>query len=229
MHLRVTWEPMTDPGVVIRSSIGGYPILPAGEAWPVCTEDGCNRRLALFFQLDIEDGFSLPFERGSTLSIFQCIQHDDPFEELDTKSPKPHERLPDRYWLHANYAIFFAAPRQQHQLAEREPCLAYSRIATSPEVEPAPRSVEALNYENIKIGGVPFWIQKPKRWTCSCGSAMEFLCSVPGDLAFPRAEGSPRQPNGRADSYFLFLGLSTYVFACRSRCHPRAIVAVRQN
>ncbi|HLJ20664.1 MAG TPA: hypothetical protein VKU84_10725, partial [Stellaceae bacterium] len=83
-------------------------------------------------QVDIEEGFGLPFERGSTLSIFQCIQHDDPFEELDTKSPKPHERLPDKYWEHASYAIVFTAPGQQHQLAEREPFLAYSRIATAP-------------------------------------------------------------------------------------------------
>ncbi|HLJ19510.1 MAG TPA: hypothetical protein VKU84_04895, partial [Stellaceae bacterium] len=84
-------------------------------------------------------------------------------------------------------------------------------------------------YKNIKLGGVPFWIQKPKHWNCSCGSTMEFLCSVPGNLPFPRAEGSPRQPNGRPDCYFLFLGLSIYIFACRARCHPRAVVAVRQN
>ena len=229
MHRRVTWQAVTDASEVIRSSIGGYPILPAGESWPVCTEDGCNQRLALFLQFDVEDGFGLPFERGSTLSIFQCLRHDDPFEELDAKSPAPHEPLPDKYWLHASYAIFFVPPGQQRQLTEREPFLGYSRLVAQPEVEPAPRSVEALNYKNMKIGGLPFWIQKPKLWNCSCGSAMAFLCSVPGDLPFPRTNGSPRQPNGRADSYFLFLGLSTYVFACRARCHPRAVVAVRQN
>jgi uncharacterized protein YwqG len=54
MHHRVTWEPMKDASAVIRSSIGGYPILPTGEAWPVCTEDGCNQRLALFLQVDID-------------------------------------------------------------------------------------------------------------------------------------------------------------------------------
>jgi hypothetical protein len=229
MHHRVTWAPMTDASQVIRSSIGGYPILPAGETWPVCTEDGCNQRLALFLQVDIEDSFGLGFERGSTLSIFQCIRHDDPFEDLDTKSPKPHERLPDKYWQHTNYAVVFTAPGWQQQSTEREPHLGYSRLVARSEIEPAPGSVEALNYKNIKIGGAPFWVQEPKRWNCSCGSEMEFLCSVPGDLQFPRADGSPRQPNGRADSYFLFLGLSTYVFACRACCHPRAVVAIRQN
>lgn len=229
MHQRVTWEPMTDPSEVIRASIGGYPILPVGESWPVCTEDGCNQRLALFMQFDVDESFGLPFEGGSILSIFQCIKHDDPFEELDTKSPKPHDRLPDNYWHHANYAIFFAAPGKQQQLADREPFLGYSKIITNAEIEPHARSAAALNYKNIKIGGSPFWIQKPKRWNCSCGSKMEFLCSMPGDLQYPRAEGSPRQSNGRADSYLLFLGLSTYVFACRARCHPLAVVAVRQN
>jgi len=33
MHHRVTWEPMTGPSDIIRSSIGGYPILPVGESW----------------------------------------------------------------------------------------------------------------------------------------------------------------------------------------------------
>src|SRR5262249_21724648 len=189
----------------------------------------CGQRLALFFQFDVEDRFGLPFESGSTLSVFACIKHDDPFEELDTMDPEPHDRLPDNYWNHLNYAIFFTAPGTQQQLPEREPLLEYSKLIARSESEPSARSVEALNYKDIKIGGRPFWIQKPKRWHCSCGSKMEFVCSVPGNLAFPRTEGSPRQPNGRADSYFLFLVLSTYFFACGARCHPRAVVAVRQN
>jgi hypothetical protein len=229
LHQRVTWEPMTDPGEVIRDSIGGYPILPVGESWPVCAEPGCHRRLALFFQFDVEDRFGLPFEAGSTLSIFQCLEHDDPFEALDTMLPKRHDRLPDQYWNHTSYAIFFAAAGRQQQLAEREPFLGYSRLLMTPEREPQARSLEALNFKHMKVGGFPFWIQQPKRWRCSCGTAMEFVCSVPGDLQYPRVAGSPRQPNGRADSYFLFLGLSTYLFACRARCHPRAVVAVRQN
>src|SRR2546421_4726108 len=75
VHQRVTWEPMMETNTV-RASIGGYPILPIGESWPVCAEDGCNRRMALFLQFDVEDRFGLPFETGSTLGIFQCIEHD---------------------------------------------------------------------------------------------------------------------------------------------------------
>jgi hypothetical protein len=75
---------------------------------PVCAEDRCNQKLALFVQIELEDRFGLQFETGSILSIFQCIKHDDPFEALDTQFPKnPYNRLPDQYWNHPNYAIFF--------------------------------------------------------------------------------------------------------------------------
>jgi len=230
VHQRTAWESIADPNEVIRSSIGGYPILPVGESWPVCAEPQCNRRLALFLQFDVDSGFNLPFESGSTLSVFHCLEHDDPFEPLDTKFPEePHNRLPENYWTHSNYAIFFSSPGKQQQLAEREPFVKYSKLVFHSEAEPDPNSVAALNYKNIKIGGSPFWVQDPKLWNCSCGSAMEFLCSMPPNLQYPRVEGSPKQPNGYANSYFLFLALSTYVFACTARCHPRAVVAVRQN
>jgi hypothetical protein len=230
IHHRVTWEPLADSSEIIRSSVGGYPILPTGESWPVCTEGGCNRKLSFFFQFEVAPSFGLSFEPGSTLSVFQCHDHDDPFEDLDSKFPtEPHDRLPDNYWQHANYAIFFSSPDRQRQLNEREPLLTYSRLAFSPEPEPGENSREALNYRNIKIGGSPFWIQEPKIWNCSCGSEMEFVCSVPENLQYPRIEGSPKQPNGWASCYFLFLGLSTYIFACKRRCHPKAVVAVRQN
>ena len=88
VHHRVTWEPVTQGSEIIRSSIGGYPVLPAGQRIPVCSESGCGKPMSLFLQLAMEDRFGLPFEAGSVLSVFQCIEHDDPFEELDTKSQK---------------------------------------------------------------------------------------------------------------------------------------------
>jgi len=56
MHHRVTWEPMTGPSDIIRSSIGGYPILPVGESWPVCAQEKCGQKLALFFQFELAAG-----------------------------------------------------------------------------------------------------------------------------------------------------------------------------
>src|SRR5215813_2660886 len=88
VHHWVAWEPVIQGGEIIRSSIGGYPVVPAGQSMPVCSEGGCGKPMSLFLQLVIEDRFGLPFEAGSVLSVFQCIEHDDPFEELDTKSPK---------------------------------------------------------------------------------------------------------------------------------------------
>jgi hypothetical protein len=229
-HFRASWEPVRDQTKIIRSSVGGYPVVPAGEPWPLCSEDGCHRRMSLFLQFDVEDGMGLPFESGTTLSVFQCLKHDDPFEELDTRFPgAADDRLPEGYWFHQNYAVWFAAPDRQRQLTEREPFVGYSRLLPVREAEPDPRSLAAMNFHDIKIGGSPFWIQQPKVWRCSCGSEMEFLCSVPGDLKFPRTQDSPRQSSGRADSHFLFLGLFAYVFACRARCNPRAVVVVRQT
>jgi hypothetical protein len=229
-HYRVSWGRAMGRKDVIRSSIGGYPILPATEGWPVCCEDGCNQPMSLFLQFDVEDGMGLSFENGSTLSVFQCLRHDDPFEELDTQFPGiPHNRLPQNYWDHRNYAMFFTAPGEQRQSTQCEPFVLYSKLVLECEPEPDARSAAAMNFRDIKIGGSPFWIQQPRLWRCSCGSDMEFLCSLPGNLEYPRTAGSPRQTNGRQDSHFLFLGLFTYVFACRARCDPRAVVAVRQN
>jgi len=230
MQQRVTWEPISDPSEVVRSSIGGYPVLPLGQSWPVCTAAQCGQSMALFLQFAIADRFGLPFETGATLSVFQCVRHDDPFDKLDMTSPaKPHDCLPSNYWHRSRYAIFFAGAGQQQLLVEREPYLSYSKLVFTAERELPPRSIEALNYKDIKIGGIPFWLQKPVRWQCSCGAGMRFLCSMPPDLQHPRVDGSPAQPNGRANSYFLFLGPAAYVFVCEARCDPRAVVAVVQN
>ena len=172
----------------------------------------------------------LPFATGSTLSVFQCLKHDDPFEELDTRFPgKQDDCLPENYWSHQNYAVRFTAPDRQRQLEEREPFVDCSKLLLAREPEPDTRSLAAMNFRHIKIGGSPFWIQQPRVWRCSCGAEMQFLCSLPGDLQFPRTEDSPRQTSGRADSHFLFLGLFAYLFACKARCDPRAVVVVRQT
>jgi len=229
-HQRVTWTAVTDPNRMLRSSIGGYPILPVGTPWPSCRASGCGQRMSLFLQFDVDDRVGLPFETGASLSVFQCIRHDDPLDRVNLLSPaRPYDRLPAGYWDHPHYALFLTAPGQQQQLMEREPFVEYSRLDFTAEPDPPPRSVAALNYGNLKIGGLPFWIQRPQRWSCACGARMEFLCSMPGDLEYPKAAGGPRQPNARANSYFLLLGLSTYVFACRARCDARAVFPVTQN
>src|SRR5205814_877045 len=81
-------------------------------------------------------------------------------------------------WQHANHAIVFTTPGNQQQLGEREPFVEYARLMYVAEREPHPQSVEALNFNMVKVGGAPFWIQQPKRWICSCGAAMDVLCSV---------------------------------------------------
>jgi hypothetical protein len=230
IHYCVAWEPVADRSQRLRASLGGYPVLPPNETWPVCSENGCGRRMALFLQLAVIDEMALPFEAGSVLSVFQCLVHDDPFEERDAKAPAPgHDCLAPGSCQHRNYALFLVGPGDQTQLDECEPNLRYSRLILEPEPEPAPRTPAALNYPSIKIGGSPFWLHAPGLWRCSCGSDMRFLCSIPPNFPFPREAGSPDQTNGHQDCYFLFLGLSTYIFACAMRCKPSAVVAIRQN
>ena len=47
IHHRVTWAPLADTTEIIRSSVGGYPIVPTGESWPSAPFDspGVARRM----------------------------------------------------------------------------------------------------------------------------------------------------------------------------------------
>jgi len=60
----------------------------------------------------------------------------------------------------------------------------YSRLVIEPDPERPSKSVAALNYPHIKIGGSRFWVQKPKIWSCSCGAPMAFVCSLPENLQY---------------------------------------------
>src|SRR5579864_537887 len=112
LHHRLTWEPMADEGEIVRSALGGYPVLPAGHPHPVCTVGGCGKKMSPFLQVAMEERFGMPFAPGSLLSVFQCVEHDDPFEDLDTKSPRKRgDQLPAGCWDHSNYALFFTPPQ----------------------------------------------------------------------------------------------------------------------
>jgi hypothetical protein len=182
--------------------------------------------MSLFLQIAITDEMRLPFEGGSVLSVFQCLVHDIPFEELETKSPtRGHDCLPRGYYKHANYVMFLTSPGEQTRLDEREPYVRYSPLAFEPERD----SLGAPNHRSVKIGGSPFWVPAPNMSRCCCGADMRLVCSLPANLQFPREAAGPGQTNGRQDSYFLFTGLSTFIFACAMQCKPPAVVAIRQN
>jgi hypothetical protein len=227
IQYRIGWKPVGDRNVVLRSTVGGYAILPVGESWPTCAESGCDRKMSLYLQFDIGCGMGLRFENGSTLSIFQCLDHADPPEQRDTSNPeRGHDCLPRNYWCHANYAIYFTLPDRQQQLPEREPHVRYSRLIF--ETESVVSAPPCRDSQIFRIGGSAFSNGTPGPWRCCCGSDMDFLCSVPGNLKFPRAGRSPSRRSGPRDPYFLFRGQPAWLFACTMRCKPRAVIAVRQ-
>src|SRR5438309_1440265 len=96
IHHRIEFRP-ADPSEKLRDSIGGHPYLPEGMDQPVCS---CGERMSLYFQFDIREGFGLPFQTGSHLTVFAC-------EAMSGHVPKSWEqglpakrkgRLPDNYW-----------------------------------------------------------------------------------------------------------------------------------
>src|SRR5882672_822933 len=91
---KVLFDEVEDKSKLLRSSIGGYPILAEGQEWPKCKI--CSEHQVLFFQLDIIEQFELPFKTGSHLSAFMCINHDEPIKP--PLWPKYSGRLPDNYW-----------------------------------------------------------------------------------------------------------------------------------
>jgi hypothetical protein len=86
-------ELLPDDKVAYRDSIGGSPVLPAGQKWPVCPKSG--ERMVLFFQFDIRPEFALPVASGSHLSVFMSPH----VNEIPTFNFIPSgKRLPERFW-----------------------------------------------------------------------------------------------------------------------------------
>jgi hypothetical protein len=68
IYHRIDFKP-ADPSEKLKDSIGGYPYLPKGMDYPVCS---CGKRMNLYLQFDIREEFGLPFQPGSHLAVFMC-------------------------------------------------------------------------------------------------------------------------------------------------------------
>ena len=203
-----------------RNTIGGWPILAAGEAWPLCY---CGERMVFFFQVDVPPG--VPAFGGHHLLVFQCPTHDD-------VAVGPAQ-LPERFWDEAAepyegpfWRILFrtaGAPA-----ADADPYLQGHRLAVRPDTE----SVDEYGRgsQGFKLGGVPSWAQYPEHYRCACGTDLAFVCQVPENFGFDMWPMKAQQSGGTSDDQVhLFLGSEIYILACPARCHPEAAWPVLQN
>ncbi len=223
-------ELATGSDIPARDTIGGIPFLSPDLPWPECS---CGRKMALFLQFEIKPEHELPFTVGSQFLMFMCPVHNDCAEQW------PEGELPEGY---GNDRRLFSGENPGYEM------YLCSDVSPTPEGGDAFLKRQALRSvpvwevvddsdditprgrEALKIGGFPSWAQETVRYQCSCGGEMAFLCQIPLDFPFPKAESAPEQPNSfSSDDYCLFLGNETYVFACVKQCTPRSLVAVCQN
>jgi hypothetical protein len=237
-------------GEMARDSIGGRPILPVGVSWPTCA---CGRRMTLFFQFDVREGFALPFVAGSHLCVFMCPVHNDAPEMLNAA-----RQLRQRFWDRRRR---IDGSTRFYELYLHRPGSSVSDVVHPPDEILRPKQLRFVLQDEVadddavtlrahekyagvslslgevvggvqgfKVGGQPAWAQAPEVHRCCCGAQMLFVCQVPLDWPFAKLPGAPEQPDSSSsDDYCLFLGNETYVFACEAQCDPRAVHVVVQN
>ncbi|WP_194818355.1 hypothetical protein [Nocardia sp. XZ_19_385] len=207
-----------------RNTIGGWPVLDAGQAWPTCA---CGTRLALYFQLEVPA--EVPHFGGDQLLVFHCPA------EGDTGGHSTEPQLPENYWDNPPGAdsVFWRILLQRNGMP---------RETADPHFEPrrlelyaAEDRVTEPGFEgplnDFKVGGTPRWVQAPEHYRCACGEDMVFLCQVYED--FPFADYADPDPDESVDCAGiddgLFLGNQDYILACPGHCDPAAAWPVCQN
>ncbi len=210
------------PSPIERNTIGGRPVLAAGQEWPHCF---CGARMILFFQLDLPD--LPPFASGSHLAAFQCPDHND------AVLPPATEQLPDEYWnapINVGgqfWRIIFNRPGLEVIAEDADPYLRAAGLEVVRIDDPVSDGAGAIGW---KIGGTPSWAQSPEHYRCSCGADMVFLCQVPVNHAFATQPDQAEQPGWfSAREYAMFLGNEIYIHACAAGHHPFALWPINQN
>lgn len=195
--------------------LGGMPTLPAGALRPHCRM--CGQLLTAFFQTEFPAGLDAPFVPGSRLTVFACPTHDD------VPATLPAGRLPELFWERndGHYAAYFVKPAFDVMSHPSDGRITPVGLALEIVEE------DALPEPGFKIGGAPAIFDEPVEYWCPCGAQLALVCQLPAGLEIPIEPEAPRQPNGHSDdTYVLFRGKETYVFACANQCDPRAVLAV---
>ena len=232
-------KPLGSQDRTLPSTIGGRPIVAFGLAVPTCRL--CSTRMVLFFQLEVRAEFETPFRPGSLLSAFMCPKHNDIHSVCpDTRRDYSVKRrgqstaLPSRYWNRnaGHFKLLLLPPDGERSFETADEHLAAQRLSFHKRTEDVTDYGlgRIVGSQGFKVGGLPAWSQDPEYYSCSCGSAMRFLCQVPDGFGFQKLPAAPEQPNSfSAFEYCLFLGNDVYLFACVNQCRPEAVWPVLQN
>lgn len=208
-----------------RDSVGGCPILKAGQDVPTCKL--CDQPMMLFLQLDLREPFGLGFAPGSHLLLFGCREHN----ECAQGEPVPQQE---------HYAIILNPPggedvhaKPDHILENR--ALTFTRREEAVEENEYLKSGEVGTY-GFKVGGTPGWINfdhfDPSfSSNCNfCDAPYEFILQIPDYTDLPKQASAPEQPHGSSSkAYQWLLGNFCYVLGCSAQCNPRAQIVINDN
>lgn len=243
MYVATSNGDLAQPGD--RNTIGGWPVLPAQEPWPLCF---CGERMVLFFQFDIPSDIAA--FGGDHVLVFQCPAHND---AVVTEGAL--ERLPERFW--DNPPPLYTAPGAFWRImlhrddtvpaVNADPYLLPRVLNIQPTTEHVTLwhpdegladegdtdqafADRGVGRREFKIGGVPSWAQERESYTCCCGAELVYVCQVPEDTGFDKQPHQPEQLDTfNSNKYGLFLGNENYILACPAHCHPAAAWPVNQN
>jgi len=221
-------EPKQEQAAASRITVGGSPIVSLGQDWPECGL--CKAPMVFFFQLDIDKSSDLQLKPGSHLLVFMCPIHNDIPSRLMEYGDRT---LPEKDWDwdFGHYALILNKPsKTEVKLDQANPLQLISfKYRELEEVIDWDGRTERGS-AGFKLGGVPLWEGEAEFPTCCCGAEMVFVCQVPPGFGFPKLKGAAEQAEClMPGNYYLFMGLSVYLFACKDQCTPRSLYPVAQD
>jgi len=201
-----------------RATSGGRPILAEGQPWPLCAY--CEQRLGLYLQFDVEDRFELAFPADSHILIFHC-----PDCLAVPVSPRG-DTLPAE-WLAPDfrslYRIIVNPPDATEVVHKRDPRIKEQKLTFVAGTEEVTNDPDGpVGVDDVKVGGLPHWVQPPDYRRCVCGKPLGFIMQVPTSKPI----GWMRK---RPDDLAFAGGMNAFLFACTVTSSPYATLLIAQS
>ena len=231
-NFEVTLKHYEDENRIVRSSIGGRPIMAAGQTWPQCSQ--CKKNLALVIQFDIKPEFNIPLATGSHLLVFSCPEHEGAPYDFDSANPDSEN------------CLILNPPGVKEIVLPPEPSILQFELEFTGEGDRGARGI------NLRVPGT---YVKPRETCKLCGSeyaqiwysANETLdfpvkreCSPAGILMAEKLIGPPfnlspsqiaKLPRGKIDprrfraAHLWLTSVCSRLYACKKQCSPYSVRA----